>query len=143
MLVDSSAALGVVARKGAGRLRHVRVGQLWVQEKRENEELRFRKVKGTDNPADALTKALASTLMQRYLPWVGMQARTGRASSSLEVLHSLCNAFGQSPDIGTGVTKEYASDYQQGADVDVNLGRSGFGNHDRRRSVTCDTSTYP
>ena len=28
--VDSTAALGVVARKGAGKLRHVRVGQLWV-----------------------------------------------------------------------------------------------------------------
>ena len=31
--VDSTAALGVVARKGAGKLRHVRVGQLCIQEK--------------------------------------------------------------------------------------------------------------
>ena len=30
--VDSSAALAVVNRKGCGKLRHVRVGQLWVQE---------------------------------------------------------------------------------------------------------------
>ena len=87
ILVDSSAALGVVSRKGAGRLRHVRGGQLWVQEKHENEELRYGKVKGTDNPADTLTKALTSAATQRYLPWVGMETRTGRADSSLEVLH--------------------------------------------------------
>ena len=35
VLVDSTAALGVVNRKGAGRLRHVRVGKLWIQEVQE------------------------------------------------------------------------------------------------------------
>ena len=30
VMVDSSAALSVVGRKGCGKLRHVRVGQLWV-----------------------------------------------------------------------------------------------------------------
>ena len=39
--VDSSAALAVVARKGCGKLRHVRVGQLWVQEVAEAEEMKF------------------------------------------------------------------------------------------------------
>ena len=52
IMVDSSAALGVVGRKGAGKLRHVRVGQFWVQEASESGDLRYRKVKGTDNPAD-------------------------------------------------------------------------------------------
>ena len=31
--VDSSAAIGVAHRKGNGKLRHVRVGLLWIQEK--------------------------------------------------------------------------------------------------------------
>ena len=57
--VDSSAALLVISRKGAGRLRHVRVGQLWVQENHENEQLRYRKVKGTDNLADTSNESLA------------------------------------------------------------------------------------
>ena len=34
IMVDSSAALAVVARKGNGKLRHVRVGHLWVQKGR-------------------------------------------------------------------------------------------------------------
>ena len=87
IMVDSSAALGVVARKVAGKLRHVRVGQLWIQEKHENKELRYRKVKGTDNPADALTKSLASPAMRKYLLDVGMEPRSGRADSSLEITY--------------------------------------------------------
>ena len=47
IFVDSSAALAVVARKGCGKLRHVRVGQLWIQEIAEAEELKFRKYWGT------------------------------------------------------------------------------------------------
>ena len=37
IFVDSSAALGAVARKGCGKLRHVRVGQLWIQQLAEDE----------------------------------------------------------------------------------------------------------
>ena len=35
--VDSSAALAVVGRKGNGKLRHIRVGHLWVQQVAEDE----------------------------------------------------------------------------------------------------------
>ena len=83
--VNSTAALGVVARKGAGKLRHVRVGQLWVQEKAETGELRYRKVKGTDNPADACTKSLPAHEVKRYTQEVGIELRGGRADTSLEI----------------------------------------------------------
>ena len=46
IFVDSSVALAVVGRKGNGRLRHVKVGSLWVQEKRERGELEYQKVAG-------------------------------------------------------------------------------------------------
>ena len=41
---DSTAALGVVNRKGSGKLRHVRVGMLWIQGKREDGTLEYTKV---------------------------------------------------------------------------------------------------
>ncbi len=63
----------------------MRVGQLWIQEKSETEELRYRKVKGTENPADILTKSLPSTTIHKYLQEVGIDTRTGRAESSLEL----------------------------------------------------------
>ena len=83
--VDSTAALGVVHRKGAGKLRHVRVGQLWVQEKQEQGELRYRKVKGTENPADALTKAMTRGEMEKYLSMLEIETRMGRADKGLHM----------------------------------------------------------
>ena len=50
VFVDSSAALAVVNRKGCGKLRHVRVGQLWVQQLADEEEVKFRKVPGATIP---------------------------------------------------------------------------------------------
>ena len=47
--VDSSAAIGVASRKGNGKMRHVRVGMLWIQEKVEREELGLEKVKGEND----------------------------------------------------------------------------------------------
>ena len=58
VLVDSSAALAIVARKGNGKLRHVKVGHLWIQEKAAAGEVTYRKVRGECNPADLMTKYL-------------------------------------------------------------------------------------
>ena len=85
IIVDSSAALGVVARKGARKLRHVRVGQFWVQEASELGDLRYRKVKRTDNPAAVLTNALIGIDICQYMSSVGLEARAGRADKSLEI----------------------------------------------------------
>ena len=52
VLTDSAAALGVTRRMGCGKLRHVRVGHLWVQEKQHSGELGYRKTAGSANPAD-------------------------------------------------------------------------------------------
>ena len=57
-MCDSSAAMGVVERRGVGKIRHLDVGKLWIQEMRENGGVEIKKVKGTANPADQLTKNL-------------------------------------------------------------------------------------
>ena len=49
---DSSAALAVAKRKGSGKLRHINVGMLWIQEKQSREEVVFNKIAGVLNPAD-------------------------------------------------------------------------------------------
>ena len=36
---DSSAALAVAKRKGAGELRHINVSSLWIQERQDREDL--------------------------------------------------------------------------------------------------------
>ena len=56
---DSSAALAIAKRKGAGKLRHININCLWIQERQNEKDLELRKVLGTENPADLMTKHLA------------------------------------------------------------------------------------
>ena len=84
-LVDSSAALGVVKRKGCGKLRHVRVGKLWIQEKEETGELKYNKVRGLANPADMGTKHLNERKIRQYMKDIGQTELEGRAQESLKI----------------------------------------------------------
>ena len=81
VFADSTAALGVVHRRGSGKLRHVRVGMLWVQGKREE----YAKVGGLDNPADLMTKHLSSDLMKSHLKRLSVEVGGGRAEESLQL----------------------------------------------------------
>ena len=55
---DASAAIGVIWHMDLGKVRHLDVSWLWVQEKERSRELQYHKVKGSDNGADLFTKAL-------------------------------------------------------------------------------------
>ena len=83
--VGSSAALGVVSRKGNGKLRHVRVGQLWGQEQAANGEIAYRKVCGKVNPADLLTKHLIASRLAELLALLQLECRGGKAEAGLEL----------------------------------------------------------
>ena len=83
--VDSSAAIGVTQRRGNGKLRHVRVGTLWIQEKVESGELQISKVSGTSNPADAMTKYLSGKRIQELMWSISQEGRSGRSDFSLRV----------------------------------------------------------
>ena len=79
---DSSAALGIAQRSGIGKLRHVRTQALWVQEVRGEGRLAYKKVLGSRNPSDALTKYMPGTLMDVHLQCIGAEFRGGRADSA-------------------------------------------------------------
>ena len=83
--VDSSAALGVVKRKGNGKLRHIRVGLLWIQEKSEEGEILYKKVRGECNPSDVMTKYLGKKVAEGHMGRMRQRFETGRAESSLRL----------------------------------------------------------
>ena len=56
---DASALTGMLTRKGSGRVKHLEVRQLWVQEKVKEKKLEYQKVPRAQNPADALTHSWA------------------------------------------------------------------------------------
>ena len=81
--VDSSAAIGVAHRKGNGKLRHVKVCLLWIQEKVEEGEVDIKKIDGEQNPADLLTKNVNAAKIERYMTTINEEFRDGRAEVSV------------------------------------------------------------
>ena len=57
--MDSSAARGIFGRQGPGRIRHLAIRYLWVQEKVRDKLLAVDSVPGTENEADIATKILS------------------------------------------------------------------------------------
>ncbi len=53
---DASAAIGIASTRGLGRVRHIEVAQLWVQDRVVSGMLKLVKVPGQANSADAMTK---------------------------------------------------------------------------------------
>ena len=83
--MDSTAALAVTARRGNGKLRHVRIGDLWVQEAAANGDVSYRRVPGNTNPADLLTKHLLHPLMQAHVHRLGLRWATGHGAGRLHL----------------------------------------------------------
>ena len=79
---DATAAIGMVRREGLGRVRHLAVADLWVQQKSQEKAIKYSKIDGKQNPSDMLTKGLGAADIQRYLTMLGLVAQDGRAASA-------------------------------------------------------------
>ena len=79
---DSSAAQGICNRSGIGKVRHLAVSQLWVQERIRDKSFELYKVRGELNPADLFTKHLEQSQIRLFLAIMGLRAEAGRAESA-------------------------------------------------------------
>ena len=68
----------MASRKGLGKVRHIEVNQLWVQQKVGNGEVELRKVEGTQNIADALAKHVEHEGISRHMLDTGQFISEGR-----------------------------------------------------------------
>ena len=75
---DSSAAKGIANRTGLGKVRHVEVARLWLQDKVRNSEINAVKVKGTENIADAWTKYIGKDEISWHMSQVNQSIEEGR-----------------------------------------------------------------
>ena len=80
---DATAAIGIARRRGLGKLRHLDVEDLWIQEAVRTNKVELAKVLGTENPADLFTKYLESPPKIEYaLKKMGLRREDGRAASA-------------------------------------------------------------
>jgi len=84
--IDSSAAKGIASRTGLGKTRHIAVHLLWVQERLRNKDFELLKCKGTENPADLMTKFLSREDNERYTQEWGAVAMSGRSDAAPQCL---------------------------------------------------------
>ena len=82
---DSTAALAIANRKGAGKLRHIHISSLWVQDEQDRGDIEYQKVLGAESPADLMTKYLAREKMDGLMAKMSQVRLEGRAASGLEL----------------------------------------------------------
>ena len=75
---DASAAKGMANRKGLGKVRHIAVNQLWIQDRVAKGDLVISKVNGKENLADILTKHVNSEDVRVHLHRTGQYLQAGR-----------------------------------------------------------------
>ena len=82
VLSDATAAIGIVRRRGLGKIRHLDCTDLWIQEKIRAQDIDVQKIPGADNLADALTKILPRPLLAKIMSRMNMMVEEGRAESA-------------------------------------------------------------
>ena len=87
ILTDATAAIGICRRRGLGKIRHLHVSDLWVQDRLRCGDFKLTKVLGTDNPADFLTKHVSRDIMVRHMETIGICSESGRAGSAPTLEH--------------------------------------------------------
>ena len=71
--VDAKATIGMVHRQGLGKMRHVEVGHLWIQDAVKTGRIKVRKVLGTENIADIFTKYLDQQTIRKHMLTMGFE----------------------------------------------------------------------
>ena len=68
---DSSAADGIIKRAGSGRVKHLTVRQLWLQEQNALGTAFHEKIPRAENPADALTHFFTKSEAEVHFKIIG------------------------------------------------------------------------
>ena len=71
--VDANATIGTLHRRGLGKLRHVEVEELWLQQEISRKKISVSKVRGTENTADIGTKPLKREAAEYLMEKMGFE----------------------------------------------------------------------
>ena len=78
LLTDASTGRAIASRRGLGKVRHIEVSHLWIQERVNTGDIEIQKIKNSFNPSDILTKHLAEMTMLECLHFLDVDFLDGR-----------------------------------------------------------------
>ena len=79
---DAAAAIGICRRRSVGKVRHLAVADLWVQDHLRTGDFRHLKVPGANNPADIMTKWVDRLTLVKHIHGMKLRAKEGRPESA-------------------------------------------------------------
>ena len=88
ILTDAMAVIGICRRRDLGKIRHLHVSDLWVQDRLRRGDFRLTQIPGSENPADLLTKHVPKDIMLKHMAFLGLKSEAGRAGSAPTLQHS-------------------------------------------------------
>ena len=80
---DSSAAKGIGSRRGVGKVRHLDVNTLWLQQKVSSRQIKLIKVDTKENPADLGIKHLDNASIVKFISQLGFCYLSGKSRLGL------------------------------------------------------------
>ena len=75
---DASAAKGIASRRGLGKVRHVELSELWIQERVARGQITIWKISGSENASDSLTKHSSGERIAQTLHFCNQTIEPGR-----------------------------------------------------------------
>ncbi len=73
LLMDSAAGKIMAVRRGKGKVRHLEVKQLYMQELTNALRVKTYKAKGEENKADIGTKPMTARTLEKFYAWLGIE----------------------------------------------------------------------
>ena len=72
LAIDAKATEHILHRQGIGKLKHIDVAYLWIQDEVRSHRLKVRRVKSEDNIADLGTKPLSKAVIAKHCLAMGV-----------------------------------------------------------------------
>ena len=76
--IDSGAAKGIASRRGLGKVRHIELCELWLQDQVARGRIAINKIRGDDNFSDSLTKHASIDRIKQSMMMTGHRHELGR-----------------------------------------------------------------
>ena len=92
MVTDATAAIGIARRRGMGKVRHLDVTDLWIQEKQTSILAFLHKALGIENPTDMSTKYTDRSILNMAMDKMNMQLMSGGSEVSPAAMGTSANA---------------------------------------------------